>query len=155
MRAMANLRCVKPKDPGCTTRSPTGTNPKHVGFLYRPLGCCRSDLTGMWIWSEVRVFDPAPLRLFISICVRLIRGGSQRSTDQFLVVSDIDVFMGKSRGGPCQFSAAKWGGWLDYFRSADFLATGRGEPGLDQFAAIVEEETGIPMNGDVDARAAA
>ena len=84
--------------------------------------------------------------------VSSVRIRRQRNANEFLIVSSINILMSKSGGSPGDLSTAKWPGWLDQLRAADFLVAAGGQTGLNKFAPVVKEKSRIPVYGDVDAR---
>src|SRR6266851_2480630 len=68
------------------------------------------------------------------------RSLAQRSADDFLFVTCINMAVGKGGRSPGQFSAAKRISRLHQSGPADFLVTLGAEMGQDQFAQFVVDE---------------
>ena len=91
------------------------------------------------------------LSLF-STFVNSVRIRRQRSTNEFPIVSSVNILMSKSGGSPGDLSAAKRPGWLDQFRAADFLVAAVVQMGLNEFAPVVKEKSRIAKHSHVDTR---
>src|SRR5580765_3667386 len=121
-----------------------------------------SSRLGGWFGSSrdepgKRVKWPFPaltmvIQHLFSTSVNWVRIRRQRDTNEFLIVSSVNILMSKRGGSPGDLATAKQRGWLDQLRAADFLVAAGGQTGLNQFASGVKEKCRIPVSGHVDAR---
>src|SRR5438552_4123526 len=92
---------------------------------------------------------PRPL---FSTFVSSVRVRRQRNTNEFPIVSSINILMRKSGGSPGELSAAERRRWRDQLRAADLLVAARAQTDLNEFAPVVKKKSRISMYGHVDAR---
>src|SRR5438552_3514069 len=124
----------------------------------RPTRSVFASVNAPFTWPNISLSKTRSQHVFSTIqylfstSVSWVRIRSQRYTNEFLIVSSVNILMSKSGGSPGDLSTAKPRGWLDQLRAADFLVAAGGQTGLNQFASVVKEKCRIPVSGHVDTR---